>query len=333
MQEAPNLSVIIVNWNSAEYVRKCLVSLRKQKAGLTVEVIVIDNGSRDGCSKMIATEFPDVIFIQSEANLGFGCANNVAFERSTGKTLLFLNPDTEVSETAIERLSGIMDRFPDAGVVGARLLNSDLSVQTSCIQRFPTIWRIFMDSDALRTRFPGWSIWGARPLFDEPCGAVAVEAVSGACQMIRRDIFCRAGLYNPEYFMYVEDIDLCRNVMDLGLRNYYVGDAIVVHHSGKSSGGEGDSGRVAVMMRESWRRYFERHRGSGYAVGFRVMVALQAACRLTLIKVASVVFRAGERRRKLSFAENKWTSILRWTFGHESWARNLSARKACVHTS
>lgn len=333
MPESPDLSVIVVNWNSADFVRKCLASVYQQKSRLSIEAIVIDNGSRDGCGEMIATEFPDASFIQTEANLGFGRANNLAFEKSNGRLLLFLNPDTEVSESAIERMAKVLDRIPDAGVVGARLLNSDLSVQTSCIQRFPTTWKVFMDSDVLRRLFPGWSLWGTRPLFDQPREAVAVDAISGACQMIRRDVFRRAGLYNTAYFMYAEDIDLCRNVMDLGLRNYYVGDAVVVHHGGQSSRGDGESGRVAVMMRESWARYFELHRGRRYAIGFRAAVALQATCRLMLIAAAWLMAGNRVRRRRLSLVKNKWNSILRWAVGLESWVGDVSAKEPCTHTS
>ncbi len=155
--------MIIVNWNSAEFVRKCLASVFKQKSSLSIEAIVIDNGSRDGCGEMIAAKFPGVSFLQSDSNLGFAHPDNIAFTKSNGRLLLFLNPDTEVNETAIERMAAVLDGVPDAGVVGARLLNSDLSVQTSCIQRFPTTWRIFMDSNALRTLFPRWSLWGTLP--------------------------------------------------------------------------------------------------------------------------------------------------------------------------
>ena len=114
MTESPDLSVIIVNWNSAEFVRKCLASVFRQKSSLLIEAIVIDNGSRDGCGEMIAAEFPGVSFLQSDSNLGFAQANNIAFTKSNGRLLLFLNPDTEVNETAIERMAAVLDGVPDA---------------------------------------------------------------------------------------------------------------------------------------------------------------------------------------------------------------------------
>jgi GT2 family glycosyltransferase len=151
--------------------------------------------------------------------------------------------------------------------------------------------------------------------------------------MIRRDVFQRAGLYNAAYFMYAEDVDLCRTVMDLGLRNYYVGGAVVVHHGGKSSGGHDSNGRVAVMMRESWSQYFELHRGRRYAARFKLAVMLQAACRLSLIATGRLMIRDSERRDRLSVAHNKWISVLRWAVGLESWSRHLGAEKPYVHAS
>jgi GT2 family glycosyltransferase len=333
MSELPELSVIVVNWNSAGFVRKCLASIRRQKHDLSIEIIVIDNCSKDGCGAMIAAEFPDVRFIQADANIGFANANNLAFEQSHGELLLFLNPDTEVGELAIERMVNATTQIPDAGLVGPLLLNSDLSVQTSCIQRFPTIWKILLDSDALRNLLPKWSLWGTRPLFDSPCARIAVEAVSGACQMMRRDVFQRAGLYNSAYFMYVEDVDLCRRVRELGLKTYHVGDAVVVHHGGQSSGGDAETGRIAVMMREAWRRYFELYRGRRYAMCFKVAIALQAVCRLMLIAALSLIPTTGERRRKLNVANNKWTSVLRWAVGREAWASEIGPQEACIHAS
>jgi GT2 family glycosyltransferase len=176
-------------------------------------------------------------------------------------------------------------------------------------------------------------LWGTRLLVDNPNGTVEVEAVSGACQMIRRDVFQRAGLYSTVYFMYAEDIDLCRKVAELGLANYYIGDAVVMHHGGQSSGGDSENGRVAVMMRDSWRKYFELHRGAGYATTFRVVVALQAVCRLALIATALLACYQGERRHRLMLARKKWGSVLRWAVGLESWVADIGAKEPCIHLS
>lgn len=326
MRELPDLSVIIVNWNSADFVRKCLISLSQQTQDLKIEIIVIDNASWDGCGEMIASVFPDVHFIQSGANLGFGRANNMAFQHSRGSFVLFLNPDTEALDGAIPRLLSVLHTKADAGIVGAKLLNSDGSIQTSCVQRFPSMLGVLLDSDLLRTLLPRWSLWGMRPLFDNPSAEVSVDAVSGACQMLRRDVFQRAGMYNPAYFMYAEDIDLCFRTTQLGLKNYYVPDAGVIHHGGKSSSGATESGRSAILMRESWKRFFEQHRGPAYALMFRIAVGVQAALRVVLLLFPALVAGLLGLHGRLAMLRRKWTRILRWALGLEPWVNRLPSR-------
>jgi N-acetylglucosaminyl-diphospho-decaprenol L-rhamnosyltransferase len=322
--DRPNLSIIIVNWNSASFVRKCVASLHAQALGLSVETIVIDNASYDGCGEMIAREFPSVQFIQGEKNYGFGRANNVAFLRSRGQFLLFLNPDTEVYEGAIQRMVQALTAKNDVGVVGAKLLNSDGTIQTSCIQNFPSILGSLLDSDLLRTLLPRCPLWGMRPLFDHPSGSVEVDAISGACQMMRREVFLRAHMYSTAYFMYAEDVDLCLRVNQLGLRNLYVPDAVLVHHGGKSSSAVDNSDWSAIVMRESLKRYFEQNRSHTYARLFQLAVGLQAAFRVAVISLAIPGGMIVGRAPSLTTIKQKWMSILRWALGREQWACQLS---------
>ena len=135
------LSIIIINWNSALFLRKCLASVYLNAPSVSFEVLVVDNASYDGCAEMVQSEFPEVRFFQSEENLGFGRANNFAVERSLGAALLFLNSDTEVIGPAVSRLLGCLRSRPNAGAVGAKLLNPDATVQESCIQSFPSSTR------------------------------------------------------------------------------------------------------------------------------------------------------------------------------------------------
>jgi GT2 family glycosyltransferase len=312
-----------VNWNSAEYVRKCLTSLYRENQNLQIETIVVDNGSHDGCGEMIANEFPNVRFIQSEANLGFGIANNNAFVLSRGEAVLFLNPDTEVCDGAIKRMLQVLRENSDAGVIGSKLLNSDGSIQTSCIQAYPSIVRILLDSELLRNWYPQWSLWGMRPLFANlPC-PVEVNVISGACQMVRRDAFLKAQMYSSAYFMYSEDVDLCLRMNQLGLKNLYVPDSLVIHHGGKSISASSRNGWAAIVMRESLKRLFEEHKGDTYARLFQVTVAFQASLRVLLISAAIIGTRITGGGKDLGMIQRKWISILRWALGLEGWASRL----------
>ena len=155
-----DLSIIIVNWNSSDYVRACLRSIYNETRGLDFEIIVVDNASFDGCESILKEEFPGVIFIQSKENIGFGKANNLGFQHSSGRNLLFLNPDTEIVGHALNTMVRHLDALPAAGAAGCQLLNADRSIQTSCIQVFPTIINQLLDIDYLKIKFPNIKFFG-----------------------------------------------------------------------------------------------------------------------------------------------------------------------------
>lgn len=318
-ENLPDLSIIIVNWNSANFVRQCIASLNAHIHSLSVETIVIDNASYDGCGEMIAREFPRVQFIQGKENYGFARANNTAFLHSSGEFVLFLNPDTEVYEGALQRMIEVLIAHNDVGIVGGTLLNSDLTIQTSCIQTFPSILGIVLDSDLLRKLLPRCRLWGMRPLFDNPGDIAEVDVISGACQMMKRDVFLRAHMYSTEYFMYSEDVDLCLRTNQMGQKNLYVPDAVFVHHGGKSSDAIAESSWSAIVMRESLKRYFELNHSGCYARIFQIVVGLQAVLRVVLISVVALCARTAGRNHSLVMVRRKWTRILRWALGLEQW--------------
>ena len=175
-----DLSIIIINYHSAEYTKECLRSLFINNRSLKLQVIVVDNASNDGCGEMIRAEFPQVQFIASDKNLGFAGANNLGFSFSRGRYILYLNPDTVIQGDAIEKLHNSLLDLYDASMVGARLLNSDLSIQTTSITAFPSIWNQVLGTDYLRGKFPKASLWGMRPLFEDHHQPVLVDAISGA---------------------------------------------------------------------------------------------------------------------------------------------------------
>ena len=216
-----DLSIIIVNWNSAEYLRKCLISLYKNVKQLKFEIIVVDNASYDGCEELIRKNFPDVLFIQSSHNLGFAKANNIGFKNCSGRNALFLNPDTEVVGPAINKMHLHLLSIPDSGALGCKLINTDLSIQTSCIKAFPTILNQALDIDYFKKVFPNMRIWGMKPLFNECLYPQEVDVVSGACIMVKRNAFEEVGMFSQDYFMYSEDVDLCYKIRGKGYRIHY----------------------------------------------------------------------------------------------------------------
>lgn len=316
-----DLSIIIINWNSVDFLQKCLASVYANTKDISFEVLVIDNASFDGSEQMVKKEFGNVRFIQSQENLGFGRGNNLGFEYSTGGILLFLNPDTELVGPSVECMVASMESLPDAGTMGPKLLNSDRSIQTSCLQSFPSILNQVFAADCLHRMFPTWSLWGNRALFDDISRPAYVEGISGACLMVRRSVFEHVGHFTPAYFMYGEDMDLCYKVQEAGWRNYYVPGATVIHHGGQSTTSQSDKQFSSVVMRESLFHFMLVHHGGLYARLFQLVTALAALCRLSVLAVAMVFAGTSSKRHSLSLAFSKWLRVLRWAIGLESWAK------------
>lgn len=316
-ERSVNLSIIIVNWKSKDCLRKCLRTIQTTCRGLSPEIIVVDNGSYDGCGTMLAEEFPNVIFVQSERNIGFARANNLGFERASGEAVWFLNPDTEVLEGAGAALLHYLETLPDAGILGAKLLNTDGSLQTSCVQTLPTALNQTLDCELLRQLFPHSFLWGISPLWStrEP---VEVEAVCGASLVLQSNVFRQIGCFSEQYFMYGEDMDLCLRVRNANCKVYYVPEARVVHHGGGSS--KSESNRFSdVLMRESVYRFLKVNRGQWSAASYRVSLTVAALLRLAMLLPVRVA-RGVTWRAPLQ----KWTSILRWSIGLEPRASRLS---------
>lgn len=312
-----DLSIIIVNWKSKEHLRGCIRSIVTGTHNLEWEIIVIDSGSFDGCGDMLEREYPFVRFVQSQNNLGFAGANNAAFVRSTGEYVLFLNPDTEVKAGAVDQLYLSITSLPDAGIVGARLLNSDGSVQTSCIQAFPSILNQMLDAEPLRKAFPRSRLWGIAPLTDGANIPAEVDVISGACLMISRRVFQSIGQFSSEYFMYSEDVDLCLKAKRAGRRNYYVPSAEVVHYGGRSSAVKQENTFESVMLVESQWRFFRKTRSHGYGWLYRTSILAASAIR---IMIAFALRLAGHTTGRSAL--RKWMPRLRWALGFERWVKN-----------
>jgi GT2 family glycosyltransferase len=318
-----DLSVIIVNWNSAELVRKCLRSIYAGTKGCDFEVIVVDNASFDECGEIVRQEFPGVKFLSSSVNLGFAKANNLGAEQASGRILLFLNPDTEVLGDALSQMVSFLDTTSDAGIAGCHLLNSDGTLQTSCVQAFPSILNQVLDTEQLRRAFPRLRFWGTQALHNDR-DAAPVEVVSGACLMIKVEVFRAVGQFTPNYFMYAEDADLCCKAQRAGWKNYYLPGPSVVHHGGQSSDQKPESNFASVMMRESLLEFMRLRRGRVYAAAYQSTMVATALLRLLLLTLAFVFTLGGKRRESLRLSFNKWVKVLRWGLHLERWTRQTA---------
>jgi N-acetylglucosaminyl-diphospho-decaprenol L-rhamnosyltransferase len=312
-----SLSIIIVNWNSTDYLHLCLDSVYRETKGISVDVIVVDNASHDdSCAELIRTEFPKTLLYRSKENLGFARGSNLGYELSHGDYLLFLNPDTEIHSDVFTRMASELGLNKKTGAVGSRLINSDGSLQSSCIRTYPTILNQLLDSELLRNKFPTSQLWGMRPLFVSNTKPVRVDVISGACLMIKREVFLQVGKFDDKYFMYVEDIDLCHRVTTSGYAIQYINDCEVVHHGGKSSALQGDY-FANLHQQEAILQFFSVTRGEWYSFLYRFCLVFSAVLRLILI-ISLLPFRGTvHKTTSWQFSYRKWACIFRWAIGLE----------------
>jgi GT2 family glycosyltransferase len=312
-----DLSIIIVNWNSTDYLRQCLASVHRETKGISFEIIVVDNASSDdSCARLVRDEYPGVVLHCSRDNLGFARGSNLGHELSRGDVLLFLNPDTEIRGDVFTDMVGELKSGPNIGAAGARLLNSDGSLQTSCVLTYPTIVNQLLDSELLRIMLPTSRLWGMKSLFASDSEPAKVDGISGACLMVKREVFSRVGGFDARYFMYVEDIDLCRRITRAGYAIHYIGSCEVVHHGGKSSVVQGRY-FANVHQQEALVQFFRVTNGSWYASSYRVMLAVAAGLRVLVIGCLFPFLTAAHTATGWRFSFQKWSSIFRWAIGLE----------------
>jgi GT2 family glycosyltransferase len=312
------LSILIVNWNSRELLRKCLVSIRATCLDLQPQIVVVDNGSFDGCGEMLTKEFQEVEFLQATDNMGFGRSNNFGFARVTGDALLLLNPDTELKAGAVQTLLEQLKQLQFPGLLGPRLLNTNGSLQTSCVQSLPTPINQALSCDFFRRVFPALKLWGVNEAYASR-SPVPVEAISGACMLLHSQTFRRVGGFDARYFMYAEDMDLCFKVRKAGLQVYHVPAAEVIHHGGASSASQ-FSKFSAVMQREALHLYMRLNYGRWSALAYRLIMGLSGLLRLLLLGPA-YLFAKGEARDARCSSFRKWRAVLSWSLGLENWTK------------
>ncbi len=314
------LSIIYVNWNSLDYLRESIASVYDHTHSVSFEVIVVDNASPEPGVDSLKKMFPDLTIVQSDKNLGFAGANNLGYKRSHGDYVLFLNPDTQLISPSIDAFVAHLKPLPDAGIVGCKLLNTDLSVQLSSIQTYPTILNQALDAEYLSLRWPECRLWKIAPLFSKTVEIIKVDVIPGACMLLRKEVFEQAGRFSEDYFMYAEDLDLNYKVKKAGFSNYYVGNTAIIHHGGKSSSRQNVSQWATIMKYRAMVQLFRKTRGSVYALGYRLAMGVVAIGRVTLLSVLCLLGGAFWDRESLRFSLTKWKAVLKWAFGSQQLA-------------
>ena len=283
-----DVSIIVVNWNVRDLLRECLRSTLEDGgiAPERLELIVVDNDSHDGSVDMVRAEFPQLPLIANPHNKGFGSANNQALPLCHGRYVLLLNPDTKVLPGALAALVRHMDATPDAAVMGCRLLNADGSLQRWTGGAYPRLANVvnhyfFVD----RVLPPSWR---PMPLYlDRDVKTdIDVDWVSGAVMILRAD---RLGgqLFNPHYFMYGEDMELCHRLKQAGGQVIYTPVASIVHYQGESM--KQQEASVMLSSLKGPRQFYLHMRGDKGVLLYDLVTIAGFGLRAVLYGLAAVL--------------------------------------------
>lgn len=225
------LSVIIVNYNHRQYLRKCLTSLLTSLQGIKSEILVVDNYSIDGSLALLKKEFlQKITLIENRRNLGFSRAANLGIRKAKGKYLFLLNPDTQVNSQSLNELIKFLDKKKEAACVVPQLLHPDKSLQYS-IRRFPD----FLTVIARRTPLRSFSLVRRRNNFHlmkkiSHQKMREIDWALGSCLLVRRETLEAVGLFDEGFFVYGEDIDWFWRLKKAGFKAYYLPQAKIIHH-------------------------------------------------------------------------------------------------------
>ena len=278
----PDISIIIVSWNTAKLLQECLESIYTHTKGITFEIFVVDNASSDGSARMVRDLFPGVKLIENSQNAGFSRANNQAIVLSEGRYLTLLNPDTLLIEDVFSKLVNYADQHADVGAIGPKLFNRDgKTIQYICARRLPTLFGSFCYNSGLSIRYPGSRLLGRTNMtYWDRKTSRDVEAISGACMMVRRQAVDEVGLMDENQFMYADDIDWCKRLVDARWRVYYFSDAAILHYGGESSKQMRALANLAAV-KSTWY-YYRKHGGKAYAYLYVIQIAFFSACKYAL---------------------------------------------------
>jgi GT2 family glycosyltransferase len=276
----PVLSIILVNYKVPHFLEQCLLSVEAASVGLEVEVIVVDNASADGSVEYLSPRFPSVRFLVSEKNLGFGKACNWGFRESRGRYILFLNPDTLLSEDALRKSIEFLESKPEAGAIGIRMIDGSGKFLPESKRAFPHPVTAFYKMIGLSALFPRsprlarYYLGHLSAREDHP-----IDVVAGAYFLTRRSVLEQVGTFDEQFFMYGEDIDLSYRIQHAGYTNYYFSGSTILHFKGEST--QKQHFRYVKLFYGAMRVFVQKHRlhnglftlGIQGAIGLRAMIA------------------------------------------------------------
>lgn len=282
------LSIIIVNYNVKYFLEQCLFSIEKAIAGLDAEVIVVDNNSWDDSVAYLEARFYWVRFIKNESNSGFAKACNLGLSLSTGKFVLFLNPDTIVPEDTFSKCLHFLKNTPDAGAVGVRMLDGSGRFLKESKRAFPSPLTSLFKLFGFSILFPRSKVFSKYHLGDLDEHKIhKVDVLAGAFMMVNKDVLDKTGAFDEKFFMYGEDVDLSYRIQKGGYNNYYFPEVAIIHFKGEST--KKGSLNYVRMFYNAMSIFVKKHYGGAKAGFFTIAIQLAIWIRALFAAVAKFI--------------------------------------------
>jgi GT2 family glycosyltransferase len=287
------LSIVIPTYNAHEWIQGCLDSIRLHHPASDYEIIVVDDASSDDTVGIVRQLFPDVRLFSNAMNIGFGKTVNVGLSASVGAYILVLNNDTWMHEGALDAMIAFLDAHGGAGIVGPRVLSGDGSLQQQCRRRIPTPMAALLYFTGVAKLFPK-NPRVARYLMtaSDEQATTEVDSVSGACLMVRREVLASIHGFDPEYYLYGEDLDFCWRTKLAGWKVVYFPGAAITHF-----GGQGGTGTKKISATIEWHRamwiFYRKHRAPRVGVAERALVYSGIALKTGLAVVLNALRPSG----------------------------------------
>src|SRR5262249_16760229 len=286
------LSIVIPTYNAHEWIQGCIDSITLHPPSSDYEILVVDDQSTDDTVAIVRGTFPEVRLFANAKNVGFGKTVNVGLRASHGEYILVLNNDTWMHEGALDAMIGFLDAHADVGIVGPKVLSGDGSLQQQCRRRIPTPTAALLYFTGIAKLFPGNPrVAGYLMTAADENQTTEVDAVSGACLMARRRVVDAIHGFDPEYYLYGEDMDFCWRAKVAGWKVIYYRGAVITH-----CGGQGGTGKKKLYATMEWHRamwiFYRKHRAPQVAFPERALVYSGIALKTALAVAASALRRS-----------------------------------------
>lgn len=257
--ENPELSIIILNYNVKDLLLNCLKSIFQNKGKLDRwQVIVVDNASSDGSVEAVKNKFPQVELVENQSNLGFARGNNVGVKHAKAQVILFLNPDTVIVGSAIQKTLEVLLSNPDYGAITCKVELSDGRLDYSCHRGFPTPWNSFAYFGGLAKMFPRSPLFaGYTATYLDTNKPHEIDSLTGAFMMVRKIAGDQIGWWDKDYFWNGEDIEFCYSLKEKGWKIYYYPDEKIIHYKGSSS--KQEKRKTVILGVSAMRIFYKKH--------------------------------------------------------------------------